>query len=512
MLLLTNIAAFGTIICFVVLTASLVMLLVPRWRSRGKPVAGISGAGLLAAFVILVVAANNSPKPSVATNEQSPKNLNAPSPPTAQTISPKQAETTKPGRLKICIIDEDFTFDGVREVVIPATALFEASSRRVRVKGDPKQREPQSETGLPHAGMLITAMPVTLTKTRPCAEAEVRLYRRPTYTETSPALADDKRLYDLNGVAEYPIPQKKPAVELGKLIDDVILGAALLEDATEEVRGAALLDQVNAPARCFQGALALASHLGTKTLRQTSMIVGIESTEPNSSISYGCGDPFVVAPDVKIAWDNRAKPSAAITSLIGKAGEFLTGARADEIKQELNACLDTALKPQGKELAEREFRGVKIECQSFYRDGGAGIATIYRRFGAPPPHIAKLATVSSSPAPAPERTMDPDACRSDWTKCETNGDVVKNHKAMITARNECKDAAERQARFGSPEWPWFAFRSFRPGDDAPKKGVVTLIEPEAKFSNQFGAMARVIVSCTYSLRENMVLNVNIKEM
>jgi hypothetical protein len=35
-------------------------------------------------------------------------------------------------------------------------------------------------------------------------------------------------------------------------------------------------------------------------------------------------------------------------------------------------------------MGSREFRGVKIECQAFARDGGGGSATIYRRFGAYP--------------------------------------------------------------------------------------------------------------------------------
>jgi hypothetical protein len=54
------------------------------------------------------------------------------------------------------------------------------------------------------------------------------------------------------------------------------------------------------------------------------------------------------------------------------------------LRQELAACVTEALKPDAGEFGSREFRGAKLECQAFTRDGGAGSATIYRRFGAYP--------------------------------------------------------------------------------------------------------------------------------
>jgi hypothetical protein len=89
-------------------------------------------------------------------------------------------------------------------------------------------------------------------------------------------------------------------------------------------------------------------------------------------------------PDFFVAWEHQAKPPTATVELIGKGGEYLTGASSTELKQELAACVAEALKKESGELANREFRGVKIECQAVTRDGGGGSATIYRRFGAYP--------------------------------------------------------------------------------------------------------------------------------
>ena len=50
----------------------------------------------------------------------------------------------------------------------------------------------------------------------------------------------------------------------------------------------------------------------------------------------------------------------------------------------MSACVTDALKSSATELADREVRGVKIECQAFTRDGGGGSVTIYRRFGPDP--------------------------------------------------------------------------------------------------------------------------------
>jgi hypothetical protein len=83
-------------------------------------------------------------------------------------------------------------------------------------------------------------------------------------------------------------------------------------------------------------------------------------------------------------------------ALIAKGGEFVTGAMQAEIITETSACVADALKPNAGENADREVRGVKIECQAFTRDGGGGGVTIYRHFGSDPvrPEITSKATTA----------------------------------------------------------------------------------------------------------------------
>jgi hypothetical protein len=76
----------------------------------------------------------------------------------------------------------------------------------------------------------------------------------------------------------------------------------------------------------------------------------------------------------------------------------LTGATSDELKTNTVACLSEALQPDSGEMADRQFRGVKLECQDFIRDGGGGSITVYRRFGAYPQRDA--------PAPASLTALD----------------------------------------------------------------------------------------------------------
>jgi hypothetical protein len=87
-------------------------------------------------------------------------------------------------------------------------------------------------------------------------------------------------------------------------------------------------------------------------------------------------------------------------ALIAKGGEFVTGATRAEIMTETSACVADALKSNAAEIANREVRGVKIECQAFTRDGGGGGVTIYRHFGSDPvrPEISAKATIAADHA------------------------------------------------------------------------------------------------------------------
>ena len=78
------------------------------------------------------------------------------------------------------------------------------------------------------------------------------------------------------------------------------------------------------------------------------------------------------------------------------------------------------------------------------------------------------------------------SCRSDWTKCTDNSDMANNYKGWSDAQYDCKVEATNQAKFGTPEWPSLYFPKFYPGTDY-RTGNVTLVEPEARFQNGFGA-------------------------
>jgi hypothetical protein len=100
-------------------------------------------------------------------------------------------------------------------------------------------------------------------------------------------------------------------------------------------------------------------------------------------------------------------------------------------------------------------------------------------------------------------------CVSDWAKCADNSDMANHNSSWSSAQVACKDEAADRAKYGTPEWPWFAFSSFYPGTNYSTTGIATLIEPDAKFQNGFGAMARSRVICQYDLRTKKVISVAI---
>jgi len=110
---------------------------------------------------------------------------------------------------------------------------------------------------------------------------------------------------------------------------------------------------------------------------------------------------------------------------------------------------------------------------------------------------------STAPPAKPET-----ACKADWTKCVDNSEMANNFDGYHKAEYACKRQATDLAKYGTPEWPWFAFGSFYPG---PNTGTVTLIERDAKFQNGFGAMARSRVECQYDFRANKVVDVTISQ-
>jgi hypothetical protein len=111
---------------------------------------------------------------------------------------------------------------------------------------------------------------------------------------------------------------------------------------------------------------------------------------------------------------------------------------------------------------------------------------------------------AASPAAVPATP----SCKSDWTKCTDNSDMANNYGGWFDVKYDCKKQANDLAKYGTPEWPWLAFSSFYPGTNY-STGIVTVIEPDAKFQNGFSAMVRSRVVCEYDLRAKRVINVSI---
>src|SRR5262249_20649399 len=100
---------------------------------------------------------------------------------------------------------------------------------------------------------------------------------------------------------------------------------------------------------------------------------------------------------------------------------------------------------------------------------------------------------------------------SDWTKCEDNKQLVNEYKGWRSVRNECKSAAEKRVKYGDPKWPSSAFITYRNGNDYVTSGKAVAVERDAQFSNAYGAMVHMWVTCDYDLRENRVIDVNAAE-
>jgi hypothetical protein len=102
-------------------------------------------------------------------------------------------------------------------------------------------------------------------------------------------------------------------------------------------------------------------------------------------------------------------------------------------------------------------------------------------------------------------------CQSDWSKCTDNADVVNHYSDWISVQAACKIAATHQAKYGSPTWPWGSFGSFFEGNSYVTSGIAVAVEPDAQFSNGFGAMVHSKVICTYDLRAKKVISASISE-
>jgi hypothetical protein len=353
---------------------------------------------------------------------------------------PPRPITGSPGIARICLTDKDVHLKPQDEIVIPATTVFEDDGPNIGQPDDPSTWRYEVKEGFKFPAQFLTLSPVSLRKSKLCAEAKVQMLTGAGGTETMKR-ASDKHIFVIDDVVDYPIPTVRPPVEIGKLIDDISVEAMLTTDVTQSVvrpRPDLLDDEANA-AKCLAGAKKLAAYLGGGTGQQRSMNIEIGHVGA-ASVTYGCPFGPKQKPDFAVYWEGKARPPSDIAALIAKGGEFVTGATRAEIMTETSACVTDALKSSATELANREVRGVKIECQAFARDGGGGSVTIYRRFGPDPaqPEISDKATTAADQVSRDIKIEDDrkaaDALRfAEWYQDPTIPQNVKAF-AMLAAR------------------------------------------------------------------------------
>jgi len=157
--------------------------------------------------------------------------------------------------------------------------------------------------------------------------------------------------------------------------------------------------------------------------------------------------------------------------------------------------------------------GVSEPTTTLRHKVGAGVLTVIMLggiggylFGDDPD---KNTTGSSGDSEQDKANANENPCVSNWRKCDDTSDLVENNDHIKMARQRCESAAARQANYGEPEFPFFSFTSYYSDEKAIEKGKVTLLEDQAKFENQYGAMAKVEARCIYDLESKSVVSFDI---
>jgi hypothetical protein len=278
------------------------------------------------------------------------------------------ATTARPGKARICATNDIDVIDSdtISEIDLPTTTVFEDHGQ---FQGDQRKADILSLTGKDRrrAG-LLTVDPVVLTKKKPCADAGVRMLIGPGMEEQH-ANASDQHLWTIDDVLEYPIPAAKPAIEIGRLIDDVSITAILLTDAGDPL---ILPKQEPDDAQCLDEARKIAAHEGARVTGQTVPGLGglsrVMIQHPAVvELWFGCR-LYAFKPDLRFVWAGSAKPPVNVINLIVSAGAFLTGATPQELRQELANCVThpAFMKEHSlvdSELPDRELRVSKSNAR-----------------------------------------------------------------------------------------------------------------------------------------------------
>jgi hypothetical protein len=135
------------------------------------------------------------------------------------------------------------------------------------------------------------------------------------------------------------------------------------------------------------------------------------------------------------------------------------------------------------------------------------------------PSAATPASPNDSRQPAPQpaaaspAVATDDGCHDDWKKCTDNAELANKYGNYIHVQSMCQQEANHEAKSGTPVWPGFwsggPFSRFHTGNEYVTTGIVVLIEPDAQFSNGFGAMVHSTVTCTYDPNNDAVRSVDV---
>jgi len=105
-------------------------------------------------------------------------------------------------------------------------------------------------------------------------------------------------------------------------------------------------------------------------------------------------------------------------------------------------------------------------------------------------------------------TSQPHPCVGDWTRCANNFELTHASDDLVTARGLCAIQAAKLAKFGTPEFSQKPFQNYEPEDNSFKtSGIATMIEPNARYQNMYGAMVHHIVTCKFDLRTKQLVDI-----
>jgi hypothetical protein len=112
-----------------------------------------------------------------------------------------------------------------------------------------------------------------------------------------------------------------------------------------------------------------------------------------------------------------------------------------------------------------------------------------------------------------DASSSPPSCATDWMMCRDNADLVNNSSKTDDARRACIEAVDKAAKYGAPKWcsGWLCedFANYLTGTNAPDDGLITLIDNHVQMKNGFGVWVSPIAYCTYNIRADKVVSLNI---